>query len=158
MPCFALNLQGTAKFKLWWWWWHTNNNSEEWYSERRSLVGGDDFDIHPICSRGTSWPRNRSIQEKLTNLGSHLMQKTAKENAHWNVNDKGGGVCKKYSQLKIHREQNPNPEELSFTQLKAKVVELSEFIKDEHNLHQGIDTWWESLRYFIINGGERKKN
>lgn len=60
------------------------------------------------------------------------------------VNAKGQVVYKKSNPAGAHREQNPDPDELTSTL--AKIVDLSEFVKDKHNEHQAIHNILGAIR------------
>ncbi|CAD7081830.1 unnamed protein product [Hermetia illucens] len=87
-------------------------------------------------------------------LRSPPMRKTMKDK----VQAKSEGPCKRSNLAGTYREQSPDPEELPFTQLGAKIVELSEFIKDKHNVHQAIKNMVRAIRVLYNRSQMEKKN
>lgn len=69
------------------------------------------------------------------------------------LNAKGGGVFKNGDSVSALREQSPYMEELLFMQLGAKVVDLSKFMKD---MHQVIKNMLKAISVlYNIAGGKR---
>ncbi|CAD7085293.1 unnamed protein product [Hermetia illucens] len=87
-------------------------------------------------------------------LRSPPMPKTMKDK----VQAKSEVPCKRSNPAGTYREQSPDPEELPFTQLGAKIVELSEFIKDKHNVHQAIKNMVRAIRVLYNRSQMEEKN
>ncbi|CAD7077029.1 unnamed protein product [Hermetia illucens] len=62
------------------------------------------------------------------------------------MNAKCEGLFKSSNLVRNYGEQSPEAGELPFTQLGAKIMELSEFIKDKHNVHQAIKNMVRAIR------------
>ncbi|CAD7080141.1 unnamed protein product [Hermetia illucens] len=87
------------------------------------------------------------------------MPKTMKDKVQArSINAKSEGPCKRGNPAGTYREQSPDLEELPFTQLGAKIVKLSEFIKDKHNVHQAIKNMVRVIRVLYNRSQEEKNN
>ncbi|CAD7081162.1 unnamed protein product [Hermetia illucens] len=92
-------------------------------------------------------------------LRSPPMPKTMKDKVQArSTNAKSEGPCKRGNPAGTYREQSPDLEELPFTQLGAKIVELSEFIKDKHNVHQAIKNMVRAIRVLYNRSQMEEKN
>lgn len=65
---------------------------------------------------------------------------------------------KRNDSVGTHGEQSTNPKELSFTQLGAKTVELSELIEDKLNMHQSIKNMIRAITVRYNGSQEEERN
>lgn len=71
---------------------------------------------------------------------------------------KAEGAIKGIYPVRTNREQIPGPEELSYTELVAKMIELSEYIKEKHYVHQAIKNTMRVDRVLYSRSQEDQKN
>ncbi|CAD7091387.1 unnamed protein product [Hermetia illucens] len=74
------------------------------------------------------------------------------------ITSKSETAYKRSNPVGAYKERSPDPEELPFIQLGAKIVELSEFIKDKHNVHQAIKNMVRAIRVLYNRSQMEEKN